>query len=112
MDRIDKYREIVLQVFREHTEVPVAHDDIKDEIIVDREADRYLWMASGWRERTGSRVHGCIARIDIIDGKLWIQYDGTEGIAPDLERYGVPKEHIVLGFRSPDVRQYTGYAVG
>ncbi|MDE0468133.1 MAG: element excision factor XisI family protein [Candidatus Poribacteria bacterium] len=32
-------------------------------------------------------------------------------IAPELERYGVPKEHIVLGFRSPDIRPYTGYAV-
>ncbi|MCE2401184.1 XisI protein [Candidatus Poribacteria bacterium] len=40
-----------------------------------------------------------------------IQQDNTEGIAPELERFGIPKEHIVLGFRSPDIRQYTGYAV-
>ncbi|HIE29079.1 TPA: hypothetical protein EYP66_17540 [Candidatus Poribacteria bacterium] len=33
------------------------------------------------------------------------------GIADELEEAGVPKDKIVLGFRSPDVRKYTGYAV-
>lgn len=48
----------------------------------------------------------------IIDGKIWIQRDGTEeGIAADLERAGIAKDQIVLGFRSPEVRPYTGYAV-
>ncbi len=47
-----------------------------------------------------------------VYGKIWIQRDGTEeGIAADLERAGIPKEHIVLGFRPPELRPYTGYAV-
>ncbi len=47
-----------------------------------------------------------------INGKIWIQHDGTEsGIADELEEAGIPKNKIVLGFRSPDVRKYTGYAV-
>ena len=37
MELVEKYREIILQVFREYTEVPVAHGDLQDEIIVDRE---------------------------------------------------------------------------
>ena len=109
MARIDKYREIILQIFREHTEVPSAYWDLVDEIIVDREADRYLWMIRAYQKRKW--IHACVVRIDIINGKLWIQQDNTEGIAPELERYGVPKEHIVLGFRAPEIRQYTGYAV-
>jgi hypothetical protein len=109
MERIDKYREIILKVFREHTEVPSAYWDLIDEIIVDREAERYLWMIRGYQKH--KRIHACIVRIDIINGKLWIQQDNTEGVAPELERYGVPKEHIVLGFRAPDMRQYTEYAV-
>ncbi|MCZ6678563.1 MAG: XisI protein [Candidatus Poribacteria bacterium] len=109
MDRVEEYRQIILNIFQEYVQIPYAHGDMKDEIIVDREADRYLLMISGWDD--GSRIHACLARVDIIDGKLWIQYDNTEdGIATDLERYGVPKEHIVLGFRSPEVRKYTGYA--
>lgn len=109
MEYVEKYREIILQVLHEYTEIPSAYGDITDEIIVDRETNRYLWMARGYQKH--KRIHACVIRIDIIDRKLWIQQDNTEGIAPELERYGVPKEHIVLGFRSPDVRQYTGYAV-
>lgn len=55
---------------------------------------------------------GCLVHIDLIDGKIWIQRDGTEeGIAADLERAGIPIEHIVLGFRPPELRQYTDYGV-
>ena len=109
MERIEKYREIILKIFREFTEIPHPYDDLVDEIIIDRETDRYLWMTRGIQKH--KRIHACVVRIDIIDGKLWIQQDNTEGIAPELERFGVPKEHIVLGFRSPDIRPYTGYAV-
>ena len=42
MALVEKYREIILQVLREHTEAPIAHGDLEDEIIVDREADHYL----------------------------------------------------------------------
>jgi len=57
------------------------------------------------------RVHGCIIHIDIINGKLWIQRDGTEnGIANELVRSGVPKDHIVLGFRSSEIRKHSGFA--
>ena len=56
---------------------------------------------------------GCILHIDIIDGKIWIQHDGTEGgIALDLIDHGVPKQDIVLGFHSPFKRQFTDFAVG
>ena len=112
MDRIEKYREIIMQVLREWTEVPPppAYGDMVDEIIVDREADCYLWITRGYQQNRKC-IHACIVRIDIIDGKLWIQQDNTEGVTPDLERYGIPKEHIVLGFHPPDIRPHTGYAV-
>lgn len=108
MDGIEKYREIILRVLGEYTEIPPAYGEMVDEIIVDRETDRYLWMTRGYQK--SKRIHACIVRIDIIDGKLWIQQDNTEGIAPELERYGIPKEHIVLGFHPVDIRPYTGYA--
>jgi XisI protein len=51
-------------------------------------------MDVGWDK--DRRVHGCLVHIDLIDGKIWIQRDGTEdGIAADLERAGIPKEDIV-----------------
>ncbi|MEH2459658.1 MAG: element excision factor XisI family protein [Nostoc sp.] len=58
------------------------------------------------------RVHGCIVHINIINGKLWIQRDGTEhGIPRDFTEAGIPKDYIVLGFREPELREYTGYPV-
>jgi hypothetical protein len=49
---------------------------------------------------------------DIIDGKIWIQQDGTEeGLANQLVEHGVPKHDIVLAFDPPNLRQYTDFAV-
>jgi hypothetical protein len=51
--------------------------------------------------------------LDIIDGKIWIQYDGTDRpIAEELVRAGIPKEDIVLAEQPADVRPHTGFGVG
>ncbi len=109
MDTLDRYREIIEQVLSDYAAVPYAYGEFETEIIFDQKRDRYLLINMGWNN--GRRVHGCIIHIDIIEGKIWIQRDGTEsGIALDLEEAGVPKEDIVLGFREPELRPYTGYA--
>jgi hypothetical protein len=52
-----------------------------------------------------------VIHLDIKDGRVWIQHDGTsEGIADELVEAGIPKEHIVLGFRYPQYRKYTEFA--
>ena len=110
MDQLNQYRDIIEAALLEHTRVPFAHDEIALEPIFDRQHDRYLLMLVGWK-KSDDRVHGCLVHLDIINGKIWIQRDGTEdGIATDLEEAGVPKAHIVLAFRPPDLRQYTEYA--
>ncbi len=83
--------------------------EIEPEIVIDPERNHYELMHIGW---DGSRrVHGSVIHIDLIDGKIWIQHDGTaRGVALDLIEAGVPHEDIVLGFRPPHVRQYTGYS--
>lgn len=51
--------------------------------------------------------------MDIKNGKIWIQYDGTEdGIAYELLKLGVPHQDIVLGFQPARVRSDTEFAVG
>lgn len=80
------------------------------EVVFDRQRDRYLLVEAGWEK--GYRIHGTLIHVDIIDGKLWIQHDGTEeGIAPELVSAGVPKSRIVLAFRPPEMRQLTEFAV-
>lgn len=110
MDTLDKYRLLVQQVLTEYTKIPYAYGQIQTETIFDRDSDRYLLMIVGWAQ--DKRIHGCLVHIDIINGKLWIQRDGTEhSIALELVNAGIPKEQIVLGFHPTEIRQHTEYAV-
>jgi hypothetical protein len=110
MAALDPYRRIVEEVLRERSAIPYSHGQIHDETVFDRQADRYVLVTLGWDGQR--RVHGCLVHVDIIDGKVWIQQDGTEdGIAGDLERAGIPRSHIVLAFHPAEIREHTGYAV-
>lgn len=49
--------------------------------------------------------------IDIRDGKVWIQHDGTEeGVAEELAKAGILRDRIVLAFKPPEIRPYTEFA--
>ena len=110
MDTLDTYRQIIQVVLTEYTRIPYAYGQMQCRAIFDREADSYLLVTLGWHGVR--RIHGCLVHIDIIEGKVWIQRDDTEyGIARELQKAGIPRQDIVLGFHSPDVRKYTGYAV-
>ncbi|MBD2006957.1 MULTISPECIES: XisI protein [Cyanophyceae] len=99
MDSLNaKYRSVVEQVLRDYAEF-LGNDEVQMELVFERERDRYLLVKTGWHD--GDRIYGTLLHINIIDGKLWIQHDGTEeGIANELVAAGVPKDTIVLGFKS------------
>jgi len=110
MDTIEKYQKVIQKIIMEYAQFKPSHGDIDTEAIFDPERNHYELMHVGWDG--ARRIHGSVLHVDIINGKVWIQHDGTEsGIADELEEAGIPKDKIVLGFRSPDVRKYTGYAV-
>lgn len=111
MEKIERYRDIVREVLTPLTQRKYSDRDVENEAVFDTLNDRYLVMSVGWEGRI-RRIHGCLAHLDIIHGKVWIQRDGTEdGIAYDLEAAGIPKSDIVLAFHSESVRPYTDYAV-
>jgi len=65
---------------------------------------------AGWNRTY--RIHGSVIHIDIRNGKIWIQYDGTEdGIAEELVKIGIPRDRIVLAFKPPEIRPHTDFAV-
>lgn len=110
MDTLATYRQIIQEVLAEYVKISYAYGDIQNETIFDREADRYLVVSVGWQKV--KRIHGCLIHLDIINGKVWVQRDGTEqGIATELVKAGIPKDQIVLGFREPEARPYTDFAV-
>lgn len=110
MDTRNTYRTIIEQVLAEYAQSPYAYGDIERQTIFDRDGNHYLLMLVG---REGiRRVHGCLIHVDIVGDKIYIQRDGTEeGVANEFVRAGIPKHHIVLAFRSPELRQYTDFAV-
>ena len=111
MDRIDQYREIVRNLVEEYASYKPSHGQIDTEAIMDRERDHYEVMHVGWDGVR--RVHGSVVHLDIINGKIWIQYDGTtRPVADELLAAGVPREDIVLGFHPEHVRRMTDFAVG
>lgn len=110
METLDHYRNAIENTLNEYTQIPYAYGDIRTEAIFDRSNDRYLLVNVGWDR--GRRVHASLVHIDIINGKVWIQRDGTEeGVANQLMQAGIPKDRIVLGFRPAEVRPYTEFAV-
>jgi hypothetical protein len=109
MDAPTEWRNLVERILTEETRVPVSYGDITLYTVFDRPQDHYLLMAVGWDGH--KRVHALLIHVDVIDGKLWIQHDGTErGIARDLEAAGVPKDRIVLAFQHIGRRRYGDYA--
>jgi len=110
MDTLTAYRQIIRDLLTDYAKIPYAYGDIQLEPVFDSESDRYLLVIVG--RENAKRVHGCLLHIDIINGKLWIQRDGTEqGISNELVKAGIPKDHIVLAFRSAEIRKHTEFAV-
>jgi ketopantoate reductase len=111
MDKLDRYRDIVRRLIEEHARHPLSHGQIETEAVIDPERDHYEVIHVGWDRHR--RVHGCIIHVDIKQGKVWVQYDGTDrAIAEEMVAAGIPREDIVLGFQPPNMRQYTDFAVG
>ncbi len=110
MDILERWRNIIEKILQYHARLPYRYGDVNTYVVVSRERDRYLLMHEGWENR--HRVHGCIVHLEIRQNKLWIHYDGIEdSITEALVSAGIPKDHIVLAFHPPDLREYTGYAV-
>lgn len=110
MDKLDQYRYLIERILTEYAQIRYSYGNLENRVLFDRERDQHAIISLGW---TGKhREHGVVAHLEIKNGKIWIQEDNTEsGIATDLEAAGIPKGDIVLGFRHPQLRPYTGYAV-
>jgi hypothetical protein len=111
---VAQYQQYIRQLLSERAQ-RIANQQNEQEYDVqtlfDDEHGHYQLLYVGWRGN--KRDFGCVVHLDIKDGKIWIQHDGTEvGVANQLVEMGVPKQDIVLAFHEPEVRQFTDFAVG
>ena len=110
MEKLDQYRQHIKQLLSDYARHGPSDDEVSTELIFDTERDHYQVVSTGWKNRRS--MYGCVVHLDIKNGKIWVQHDGTEiGFANELVKLGVPKTDIVLGFQEPAVRPYTDFAV-
>lgn len=109
MDKLNRYREIIKQTLADYASWFPKDNDVQTEFVIDAERDHYELLRVGWKDER--RIHHATFHLDIINGKIWIQHDGTNRpVADALLEAGVPREDIVLAFHPPEVRQYTEFA--
>jgi hypothetical protein len=111
MDTQLKYQSIIKSVLQNHADYRATlPDGYSSQVVFDDERGQYLILDVGW---SGNKyLHATPIHLCLIIDKVWVQCDDTEeGVASDLVAAGIPKEDIVLGFRYPKIREYTGFAV-
>jgi hypothetical protein len=110
MDELNQYRKIIRKLIEEYAQYKPSHGDVQIEIVFDESNDHYELVYAGWNRTY--RIHGSVIHIDIRNGKIWVQYDGTEdGIAEELVKKGIPRDRIVLAFKPQEIRPHTDFAV-
>jgi hypothetical protein len=110
MDLVERYRQSVEGQMREYASFGASRKGVESLLIIDAERRHYLLMYMGWDGPR--RVHHVAVHVELRDDKVWLQCDNTDlVVAEDLVAAGIPREAIVLGFRAPEVRKYTDYAV-
>ena len=110
MDKVARYRQYIKQILTEHAQPSSKNDAVQPQLIFDNENDHYQLAYVGWQG--DKRVFGPVMHFDIQNGKIWIQYNGTEEfVGEKLVELGVPSSDIVIGFYTPFKRQFTSYAV-
>ena len=112
MDKLSLYRQHICNLLLKRAEQGSSNANLELQAILDQERDHYQLVCTGWKD-PNTHVYGCIVHLDIKNGKIWVQYDGTEeGVAEQLAALGVPRQEIVLAYHPPHVRPYTDFAVG
>lgn len=111
MDKIKKYEKYILSILKEYTKIKYANLNAENQLLTDKENRRYQIVTIGW-DKEGQFVHDTPLHLDIINGKIWIQRNMTEiDLGQEFVNMGVPKSDIVIGFLSPEIREYSDYAV-
>ena len=111
MDKLTRYREIIREELKGYADwLTNPKKQIRFEVVFDPVLDHFELVEVGWDEHR--RVHFVLFHLDIIDGKVWVQHDGTaEGLAvwEWLQQFIDPM-HRVVNEREAEIASYLCYA--
>ena len=99
MDKLSRYRKIISKILTALANYGSSLGQIDEYAICDEKTDNYILANVGWYP-SGRRQQGYPVHIRIKDGKVWVEWDGTDQeIVQQLIDNGIPPEDIVLGFQ-------------
>ena len=111
--------QIVKDLLQEHADYRnSASSPYRSQVLCDDRQQHYILIDCGWSENR--YLHTTPIHIEIIDDsamqtlreRIWIHCDDTDpGVAVELRDRGISPQQIVLGFRPPHLRKYTGFGV-
>ena len=110
MEKLINYAHIIKNILTDY--IATMQSDLDEEVYLVEDAKQmnYLIYHNAWRQ--SSRSYGCILHVRIKNGKVYIEYDGTdEGFGDVFVEAGIPKKDIVLAFHAPQIRSLTEYAL-
>ena len=78
--------------------------------ISDEKNNHFQLLMLGWDEN--NYIFQCLFHLDIIDSKIWIQWNDTAiPIEQELIKRGVSPNEVVLGLKHPKMRKFSDFAI-
>ncbi len=106
---ITQAQKAILEVLNSITPHNARSGQLEYQLVTDKENHHYQLLVSGWQQH--KRVHGIVVQMDIRDGLIWVQEDGTDfGVANELMRLGIPEHKIVLAYMMKNQTQNLEFA--
>ena len=95
MDQTVKYADILTQVIRSHSELEFRTiPGLKHVSSCDRETGQFLLIMIGWDNRKHWH-HSITFHAQLLNGKVRIEADMTEGLMPQLLEAGIRAEDVL-----------------
>jgi XisI protein len=107
--KIKKYEKIIINWLTayaaERTKTQVEYQIISDTLHHHYQVVKTAWISDVFKHTV--IFHFCIKE----DAKVWLFVNNTDIlVTEELIEMGIPKNEIVIGFQSPHIRQFSGYA--
>lgn len=111
MDRVTFFQKIIIDILQDNANYYKGTTNPLNLIVIKDLIDNHFQLLmQGWQE--DSYTFQCLFHLDIIDGKIWIQWNDTDySIEEELLKQGVKANEIVIGVNHPKLRKYSDFAL-
>jgi len=105
MDKINRYKEIIREVFEAYAlRKPINLPGVHHQLIKDEKRNHFILIAMGWQGEV--QIHDWVFHLEIKGRKILVHEDTTDAaIAQMLFEKGIPESDIVMAYISDYERE-------